>query len=111
MKVLKESFRFGVTTLFYSISSLETEIIVTGDVFDNNGGILVIDRLDSYGNSSSIGKEFISYSGSYDGVLRGVKRGLYGTTATAHEAGALIEAVPLIKEEVYKLYLDISFGP
>ena len=107
MKILKETFRYGLTTLLQSIDAANRNVLVQSNVFDPTGGTLVIDRVDSNGMTTPSAREFITFNGSVldmNGVqhLVDVQRGMYGSTAKAHSTGAIIEALPILQEEIVK---------
>lgn len=57
-------------------------------------GVLVIDRVDSSGNSTATKREYISFTGVSGANLTGLARGLAGSTDQVHSVGAVVEFVP-----------------
>jgi hypothetical protein len=102
MKILKESFSFSISYLSNAISEKQTTIQIGNNAFDCDGGVLVIDNTDNYGNSTPSSREFITYDGlekeNERWLLKNVKRGVYGSPAQLHPQSARVEAVPVYKE-------------
>ena len=57
-------------------------------------GILVIDRVDGSNHPTPSRQEYIRYKNRSAGWVIGVMRGIGGTLAQAHAAGAIVELVP-----------------
>lgn len=57
-------------------------------------GILVIDRVDVNGTETPTKTEYISFTGVTGSTVTGLTRGLAGTSAQDHSAGAIVEFVP-----------------
>jgi hypothetical protein len=57
-------------------------------------GILVVDRVDANGVETPTKIEYISFTGVTGSTVTGLVRGLAGSTAQDHSAGAIVEFVP-----------------
>lgn len=73
-------------------TSLTLNTAVTGIV--QAPGVCVIDRVDSSGNKTASVREYVSFTGVSGSSLTGLVRGLAGSTAQAHNVGAIVEFVP-----------------
>lgn len=54
-------------------------------------GVIVLDRVDSNGTATPVAREYISFTGITGSQLTGVVRGLGGSSAQAHNSGAVVE--------------------
>lgn len=96
---LKETFKFWVGSLVYSIDNKVNKITVSNAVgLDASGGVLIIDGVDASGMATPSMREFISYKSVKNGTLVGVKRGSYGSMSQAHATGAVIQSIPVVTE-------------
>jgi hypothetical protein len=57
-------------------------------------GVLVVDRVDANGTETPTKTEYISFTGVTGSTVTGLTRGLSGSTAQDHAAGAIVEFVP-----------------
>lgn len=81
------------TTLNGSIVAGDTSITLTTVSGLQAPGVLVIDRVDGNSNNTPTVREYISFTGISTNTLTGVTRGLAGSTAQAHNSGAIVEEV------------------
>ena len=115
-------YNFGCSTVSESVNTGQLHIRVADIAqFNPNGGVAVIDRLDSFGNVTPSRREFVEYLG-VDGkgsLLTQVTRGVAGSTVQAHASGAVIEDVMVVPAtignqmqpipECDPVILDVSF--
>jgi len=88
---------FLTTTLNGAINSTQTTgITLTSATNFATIGVIVVDRQDGSGNNTPSAREVISYTGISGSALTGVTRGAEGSTARAHNDGALVETMPTI---------------
>lgn len=96
---LKETFKFWVGSLVYSIDNKANTITVSNVAgLDSSGGVLIIDGVDANGMATPSMREFISYKSVKNGTLMGVKRGSYGSIAQSHPSGAVMQTIPVVTE-------------
>ena len=79
------------TTLNGSITDSSESVILTSATGLQAPGIITVDRLDANEAETPTIKEYISYTGISTNTLTGCSRGLGGSTAQAHNSGALVE--------------------
>lgn len=80
------------TTLNGSIDNAVTTISLNSATNLVAPGVLVIDRQDGSGNDTPTTREYITFTGISSNDITGVTRGVAGSTAQAHNSGALVEA-------------------
>ena len=81
------------TTLDGAIQSDDTTITLTSSSGLQAPGVVVIDRQDASGNDTPSEREYVYYTGISTNDLTGCDRGQGGSTAQAHNDGAVVEEV------------------
>src|SRR3990167_10721248 len=84
------------TTLNGAINASAQTITLNSTTNLQAPGYLVIDREDGSGAATPNAREVISFTGISGNDITGVTRPADGSTARAHNDGALVEAVPTI---------------
>lgn len=79
-------------------TSLTLNTSVTGIV--QAPGVLVVDRISSSGSATPTVREYISFTGVSGSSITGLTRGLAGSTAQAHQVGAVVEFVPDVVQQM-----------
>lgn len=89
------------TTLAGSLSAGETGSLTLAtnyatqlaDVSASRPAILVIDRVDSDGDETPNAREYLKFTGVSSTTISGLTRGMGGSVAQSHAAGAIVELV------------------
>jgi hypothetical protein len=84
------------TTLNGAITDSAATITLNSTANLQAPGYVVIDRVDSNGNSTPNAREVVAYTGVSGNDLTGCSRGADGSTNRAHSNGAIVETMPTV---------------
>ena len=98
------------TTLTSTITDSDTSMTLTSVTgLDTAGGILSVDRVNSGGTATPSQTEYVSYTGITTKTLTTLSRGLAGSTAQEHSAGAIVEGVWTVTHMIDLIdFLEVS---